>query len=492
VFPKDPTMSRRRTQPPHFEPEPALSPIDPDVARLQARLAAATKGELVALVERLAGSSEELAARIDYLTDPSAAAKALQRRIGAIRSGRRFVAYADTRDVAAEMATIVEDIRFDVLPRDAEKAAALAEKLFCLDQVIFDRADDSDGLIADELRAACVLWLDAAAAVRSTNADRDTNLLAVLYEFYQANDYGVREPLLEQAHRLLREDELRALATRFEEDAGRTMDAHKAGKIEHHRVFASSCAMGLVARALRDPKLYEQSVLVHSPEPNSLQANDIAEQYLACDDGAGALRWLGVPCGENAQFERLHLMDRAYELLRDRERQIEIRRELYRRAPGIYSYRALEEILPVAERGAFRARACQDARASSHVAAAAELLFALEEPAVAEQLIIERSGELDGRNYVLLTTLVKTAKANGRLLGAALIWRALIDAILTRGYAKAYGHAARYLIELREVSASIEDYRGHPSHDAYERGLRLAHGRKASFWGRVSSTSVPD
>jgi hypothetical protein len=37
-------------------------------------------------------------------------------------------------------------------------------------------------------------------------------------------------------------------------------------------------------------EVYEQSILVHSPEPNDLQANDIAEQYLACGDGAGALR----------------------------------------------------------------------------------------------------------------------------------------------------------------------------------------------------------
>ena len=51
--------------------------------------------------------------------------------------------------------------------------------------------------------------------------------------------------------------------------------------------------MGLVARALRDPKLYEQSILAHSPQPNGLQANDIAEQYLRCGDAAGALRWLG-------------------------------------------------------------------------------------------------------------------------------------------------------------------------------------------------------
>jgi len=478
-------MSPRRTQAPD-EPELGVSPTEPTVERVRPRLETCTKEELVALVERLASGSEELMARLDYLTDPSAAAKALQRRISAIRGGKRFIEYSDTREVASELATIAEDIRTDVLPRDPEKAAALAEKLFCLDQVIFDRADDPDGLIADELRAACVLWLEAAAAVRATNPDTGADWPAVLHKFYQANDYGVRETLLERADRLLREQELRGLAAFFGNDARRTMEAAKADEAERHQVFAASSAMGLVARALRDPMLYEQSIRVHSPEPNALQANDIAEQYLFCGDGAGALRWLGSACGENAQFERLDLRDRACELLGDRDGQIQVRREIYRRAPGIHSYRELEQILPIGERSAFRARACEDAKTSASVASAAELLFALEEPALAEQLIIERSGELDGRNYILLTALVKTAQANGRLLAAALIWRTLIDAILARGYAKAYGHAARYLIELRAVSASIGDYRGHPSHESYEGALRLAHRRKASFWARLS------
>jgi hypothetical protein len=486
-------MSPRRTPPPDIKPQLASSPADdPTVERLRPRLAAASKEEPVALTLRLASSSEELAARIDYVTDPSAAAKALQRRISAIRGGKQFIGYGDVPGVAAEVATIAAEIRTDILTRDADKATALAQKLFCLDQVIFERADDSDGLIGDELRDACVLWLDAAAAVRATHTDGGTDWPAVLYEFYQSNDYGVREPLLEQAHRLLREEELRALASRFENDARRTIDAEKTGKVERYRAFAPSTAMGLVARALGDPKLYEQSILLHSPEPNSLQANNIAEQYVLCGDGAGALRWLDVSRGEAAQFERLDLMDRAYDLLGDRNRQIEIRREVYRQAPGVYSYRALEELLPVGERSAFRARACQDARTSPHVATAAELLFELKEPALAEQLIIDRAGELDGRNYVMLTALVKAAKANGRLLAAALMWRALIDAILTRGYAKAYGHAARYLLELRAVSASIEDYRGHPSHEYYEGALLQAHRRKASFWARFSSNSVPD
>jgi hypothetical protein len=244
--------------------------------------------------------------------------------------------------------------------------------------------------------------------------------------------------------------------------------------------------MGLVARALRDPRLYEQSILVHSPKPNALQAQRIAEEYLACGEGAGALSWLAGACDETTQFERLDLLDRAYELLGDREQQIKVRTQIYQRSPGIHSYRALEQILPPHERGAFGARACKDAIASPNVASAAELLFALEQPALAEQVITERAGALDGRNYGVLTTLVKTATMQGRLLAAALIWRALIDAILARGYAKAYGHAARYLSELRALNARIGDYRGHPRHESYEAALRQAHGRKASFWGRLS------
>ena len=481
-------MSPRRIQAAHAEQETNLSPADAAVDRLRPRLAGASREDLVALIERLAGDSEELAARIDYITNPAAAATALQRRITAIRNGKRFIAYGESRHAAAELSGIVDDIRTDVLPRDPEKAAALAEKLFLLDMVIFDRADDSDGYIGDELRAACVLFLDATAALRAKRADSGPDWAARVYDLYRQNDYGVREPLLEQAHRLLREDELRALASRFEEDARRTVAAANSGEVEHYQVFGASSAMGLVARALRDPKLYEQSILVHSPQPNGLQANDIAEQYLRCGDAAGALRWLGGDYKDNAQFERLDLLDRAYELSGDRARQIEIREEIYRRAPGIYSYRALEEILPVDERGAFRARACQDAKGNPHVATAAELLFALEEPVLAEQLIVKRSTKLDGRNYPLLTSLVKVAQANGRLLAAVLIWRVLIDAILVRGYAKAYGHAARYLLDLRNISARIDDYCGHPSHESYERELRLAHGRKASFWGRLTST----
>ena len=92
------------------------------------------------------------------------------------------MSYGESGDLAAQIATIAADIRADLLPTDPAKAMILAEKLFSLDEVVFERADDSGGSIGSELRDACVLWLDAAAATRAAESDAATRWTEVLYE----------------------------------------------------------------------------------------------------------------------------------------------------------------------------------------------------------------------------------------------------------------------------------------------------------------------
>jgi hypothetical protein len=474
-------MPPRRTPAPRGATPPSAEPQDV----LRSRLQAASKDQLIALVERLAVDSAELAERIDYLTDPASAAKSLQRQIASIRNGRSFVDYRRSHELARQIGKIASDIEADVLPRDAATALALAERLLALDQKIFDRADDSGGSIGQELRRACVLWLKCAAAVRAASPPSDKDWGELVYALEQSNDYGVREPLLSEAHLLLTPAELHALAGRFERQAEDAMKRSLEGTAESHRVFLPAAAMGLVARALRDPALYERSIRICSPEPNELQAERIAACYLDFGDAAGALSWIEKPWEERFEHRRLDLLDRAYELLGDRARLIEIRREHYTRAPGIHTYRALESALDADERAALRVQACADARAHRSVATGAEMLFALGEPASAEALIVERAAEIDGAHYGTLTGLVASAKDAGRPLAATLLLRALLDAILTRAYAKAYGHGARYLHELRALAAQISEYQGHPSHAEYEASLRAQHARKASFWHRL-------
>jgi len=447
-------------------------------------LQSASREQLLSLVARLAGDSGEIAARIRYLTEPAEAGKALLARIRSIRNGRRYVDYGKIGAVASSIESIMADVRADVLPNKPLTALTLAEKLFSLDEMIFNRADDSGGAIGGALRDGCILWLDAAAAVRRGGAK--TDWVSTLYGLYRKNEYGIREPLLEEAHRLLDEQEMRTLAAQFERDAIALME-HSPNKVSHH-VFAPTAAMGLVARALQDPILYERSTRIHSFEPNEIQSMDIASHYLEYNDARAALRWLERPFRESVELQRLQLLDQAYAQLNDRPSQTNIRRELYRRAPSIHTYRSLEELLSPEERAALRARACKDAHLNPSLASAAELLFGLDEPHLAEQLIVARAGDLDGSNYPLLIPLADVARTRGRLVGASLIYRALIDAILARGYAKAYGHGARYLQKLREIASQLEDFFGHVPHAEYENALRTAHRRKTSFWSRLSES----
>jgi hypothetical protein len=257
------------------------------------------------------------------------------------------------------------------------------------------------------------------------------------------------------------------------------------GTERSYRVINPASAIGLVAEALRDPHLYEQSIRIYSPEPNELQRLDIAAHYLECGDAEGSLRWLQGPWREASEYERLRLLDRAYALTGDTVKQIEIRRNAYQRTRSVHTYRPLAELLSESDRAELRADACAGAMTSPDVAAAAELLFELNEPKLAEELIIERAAQLDGGFYGSLTSLVEKARNEGCLLAATLILRALLDAILKRAYAKAYGHGARYLRALQELGSHIDDYRGHPTHEMYEQALRLAHGRKSSFWARL-------
>ena len=69
---------------------------------------------------------------------------------------------------------------------------------------------------------------------------------------------------------------------------------------------------------------------------------------------------------------------------------------------------------------------------------------------------------------------------------ATVLYRALIDDVLARARAAAYGHAARYLARLDALADRVEPASGLADHAAYRAALKQAHGRKATFWNLVS------
>ena len=114
------------------------------------------------------------------------------------------------------------------------------------------------------------------------------------------------------------------------------------------------------------------------------------------------------------------------------------------------------------------------------------LSFLVSWPAVdrAANLVLQRSEELDGNHYEILTPAAE-ALAGKHPLAAMLVLRAMVDFSLRNNRSGRYRHAARHLLECSSLASAIEDFGRFEPHDAYEARLRREHGRKSSFWNLI-------
>jgi hypothetical protein len=114
------------------------------------------------------------------------------------------------------------------------------------------------------------------------------------------------------------------------------------------------------------------------------------------------------------------------------------------------------------------------------------LAFFVTWPAIdrAAYLTIERSDELDGDHYEVLTPAAE-ALAGKYPLAATVVLRAMIDFSLTHSRTSRYRYAARHLMMCSSLSVNIDDYQKFESHASYVEDLKKTHGRKSAFWGYV-------
>jgi hypothetical protein len=102
----------------------------------------------------------------------------------------------------------------------------------------------------------------------------------------------------------------------------------------------------------------------------------------------------------------------------------------------------------------------------------------------AADLVLQRTDELDGDHYEVLTPAAD-ALAGKHPLAATMVLRAMIDFSLRNARSSRYRHAARHLLDCSSLAATIEDYRRFEPHEAYEANLRREHGKKSSFWSFI-------
>jgi dephospho-CoA kinase len=71
-------------------------------------------------------------------------------------------------------------------------------------------------------------------------------------------------------------------------------------------------------------------------------------------------------------------------------------------------------------------------------------------------------------------------------LTATLLYRKLMEPILTSAKSKYYNYAAKDLISCQELSRKIVDWKNHQDHSQFLLNLQEANKRKVSFWSEYN------
>lgn len=450
---------------------------------LEAFLRRQEAGDLVTVLLELAKDHEAVQqrlARMQLADRPDKLASGFKKTLSGWRRSSKFHGYREAGAFGRALDGWLDQVAGELMPKDPAAALSLFEAFIEADRTWFERADDSDGVIGDAVRAACRHWLQAAARCEAQRDAWPERLL----QLYQADQYGARDELLRCAHLLLDVHAQHGLVAKLESQLSQALDASPHGASLPIDVIRISGAMSLLAESLRDPDIMVRATLRYSRNPNPVQRQAFARAYLDAGRAADALVWLQDAWG-HFDDNRQDLLADALERLGRIEESSPIRQRMFERTLSDFCFQRWLEHLPVAKRTEAVAHARRLALQHDDLMAAGILLMQIGDPAAAEARLLADPGRLDGSRYASLVPLAKAFRAHGCPRGETVVHRALLEGILDRAYARAYGHAARYWARLGEIADSGITLSPLIPHEDFVIEIRARHGRKAAFWAYV-------
>jgi hypothetical protein len=399
----------------------------------------------------------------------------LAAEIDAVRVDRRFYGYRESSNLAHELDRIREGITLELLPVHPRAAAELLGRLIRLDGYVFERSDDSDGVIGDAVAAAVRDCGRAWAAV----AERNPKMLAAeVLDLFTTDEYGARGEVIIAFATALGPaglDELEHLA--------RERFGHRpVGKLQY---LAS--ALENIADARGDVDGYIEAQRLAGSEDAAVK--EIAERLVAAGRLEDALHWAertDVRTFERENIARLEvdILDR---LGRTEDAQA-VRWSIFATSLSPDILAEYLGRLPEVATGEARQRAIAAARGHRDLHRALQLLADLA-PDVAAELVQRRLGEIQGQVYFALRP-VADRLSETHPLAAILLYRKMADTVLRRGQSLQYDHAVRDLVAAERLVPNVADWLGQLSQEPYRRQVTTEHRQKRAFWQKMERAGL--
>ena len=205
-----------------------------NITALERQLEILSKPQLIRIVTTIYGMEDHIDDIIDRQrtaggdVDSSQAVQVLVAQIEKLRSGNEFINYAASSGFADRLESLLGDVEELLGESDPGAALAILELFLTLPEPLYQRIDDSSGSLGGVFKFAVQLWLRFAEQVRAGNPDGGPWVEKIL-NYFGNDGYGVFDDLISESGRLLTDQELRQLASRFEKEAMKELNGGNHG-----------------------------------------------------------------------------------------------------------------------------------------------------------------------------------------------------------------------------------------------------------------------
>jgi hypothetical protein len=430
---------------------------------------------------------------------PGEVAKEIRKRLTTISRSRSFIDWQNRRTLIEDLEGQRRAIANQVFKADFSEALDLMWQFMALANSIFERCDDSSGTVISIFHAACRDLGEIAQVAKVAPkllAERAFNAL-------NQNGYGQYDELIRVLCPALGPTGLEELKGRFLElsktpkerpkDKDRKVIGWGTGGplyadeiASHQRESTIRLALQEIADAQGDVDAF---IAQQSEKARTVPrvAAEIARRLLQA--GRAKEAWSAINAVDEhgpgwIPFDWEEVRLDVMETLGRKDEAQAFRWQCFERTLNSAHLRAYLKRLPDFDDLEAEERAISYTLKVSNAHQA--LAFLVSWPALdkAATLVTERSRELDGDHYEILSPAADALAAKYPL-AATLLLRAMIDFSLKENRVKRYRHAARHLAECGSLAAAIGDFGDFEAHERYRTRLKAEHGRKTSFWTLV-------
>lgn len=466
------------------------------------RLGAEKLAELVMeLVQGSAALQRRARMELSAAQGPKEIAADVRKRLVSLRRSKSWVNWRKQRALVKDLDALLDMIENKIAPHDANEAFELAWMFLSVAPALYERTDDSNGAIGDEMSFAVRLIEKIAPEVQLDSEALAERILDVVV----AAGYGEFDGIIPATAPILGDVGLEHLKKITHAWAETPPQEHELERyrswgigsttpeeiVERSRKSTSSVILADIADAQGDVDAYTARYSDEQLTYGTI-APDVARRLLDAGRVEEAMQ-IVLNCREAEKGDSFRMfrydLDAVYEeCLEKLEQTDELKRHLWNTFTQTLMDSALRKYLKLLldfDDIEAEERALDYAEQYPYLSTSISFLLKWPSPARAAKIIEARADELDGNSYYTMTEAADALEAEYPL-AATLMRRSMIEDTLNGAKHKRYRYAAKHLAECATTDAAITDYGNFTSHNQFVVALQEHHGRKHGFWGLVN------